>query len=80
MTATTVGALLVGRRIDLRNVFIVREELQIPGSPRSVFRLVGQIALIMVALELVGVIFLTIDFSAGVRSRERRELRYLPCG
>jgi hypothetical protein len=65
MTATTPGALLVGRRIDLRNVFIVREELQIPGSPRSVFRLVGQIALIMVALELVGVIFLTIDFSAG---------------
>lgn len=62
MTATTVGALLVGRRIGLRNVFIVREELQSPGSPRSVFRLVGQIALITVALELVGVIFLTIDF------------------
>ncbi len=63
MTAATLGALLVGRRIGLRSLFLVREELQSPGNPRSVLRLIGQIALITVALEFAGAIFLAADFA-----------------
>ena len=36
MTAATVGALLVGRRMGFRELLIVREELASPDSPRNV--------------------------------------------
>ncbi len=62
MTATTIGTLLVGRRIGLSNLVLVREELQSPGSFRDVLRLVGLVALITVVAELVGMVFLTFDF------------------
>ena len=35
MTAATVGALLVGRRMGFRELLIVREELASPDSPRN---------------------------------------------
>lgn len=62
MTVTTLGALLVGRRIAFRNLLIVREEMQSPGTPASILRLVGQVAFITVTLELAGIVFLTADF------------------
>src|SRR3712207_8284233 len=46
MTATTVGALLIGRRMGFRELLIVREELASPDSPRNVARLIGQVAFI----------------------------------
>src|SRR5215204_1640472 len=63
MTATTVGALLIGRRMGFRELLIVREELASPDSPRNVARLVGQVALISVLVELVGAVALTIRFA-----------------
>ena len=63
MTATTLGTLLVGRRIGLSNLVIVREELQSPGGFRGTLRLVGQVALITLGAELVGMVFLTFDFA-----------------
>src|SRR5919112_762305 len=42
MTAETIGALLIGRRMGFRELLIVREELASPDSPRNVARLVGQ--------------------------------------
>lgn len=59
MTATTVGALLIGR-----------EELASPDSPRNVLRLVGQVAFITALVELVGVVILAVHFLAQVRGRE----------
>ena len=63
MTATTVGALLIGRRMGFRDLLIVREELASPDSPRNVARLVGQVAFITFLVELVGVVALTIRFA-----------------
>lgn len=63
MTAATLGTLLVGRRIGLSNLVLVREELQSPGSFRDILRLVSQIALITVMAELVGAVFLAFDFA-----------------
>jgi trk system potassium uptake protein len=63
MTAATVGALLVGRRLGFREVLVVREELTSPDSPGNVVRLVGQIALITFLVELVGVVILTAHFA-----------------
>jgi trk system potassium uptake protein len=63
MTATTVGALLIGRRMGFRELLIVREELASPDSPRNVARLVGQVALIAFLVELVGVVALTVLFA-----------------
>jgi trk system potassium uptake protein len=63
MTATTVGALLIGRRMGFRDLLIVREELASPDSPRNVARLVGQVAFITFLVELVGMVALTIRFS-----------------
>lgn len=62
MTATTVGALLLGGRVGFRHLLVVRQELQSPGSPRSVLRLVGQIALITILLELVAAAILAAHF------------------
>ena len=63
MTATTVGALLIGRRMGFRDLLVVREELASPDSPRNVARLVGQVAFITFLVELVGVVALTIRFA-----------------
>jgi trk system potassium uptake protein len=63
MTAATVGALLMGRRMGFRELLIVREELASPDSPRNVARLVGQVALIAFLVELVGVVALTARFA-----------------
>jgi len=64
MTATTVGALLIGRRMGFRDLLVVREELASPDSPRNVARLVGQVALITLLVEVVGVVVLTVRFAA----------------
>jgi trk system potassium uptake protein TrkH len=63
MTATTVGALLVGRRMGFRDLLIVREELASPDSPGNVLRLVGQVAFITLLVEVVGGVILTIRFA-----------------
>lgn len=64
MTATTLGALLLGTRIGFRNLLLVRTELQSPGSPSNVLRLIGQIAVITVAAELVAATLLAANFFA----------------
>ena len=63
MTAATVGALLVGRRMGFRDLLVVREELASPDSPRNVARLVGQVALVTLLVEVVGVAILTVRFA-----------------
>lgn len=63
MTLATVGALLIGRRMGFRDLLVVREELASPDSPRNVARLVGQVALITVLVEVVGVVILTVRFA-----------------
>jgi len=63
MTAATVGALLIGRRMGFRELLIVREELASPDAPRNVARLIGQVALITLLVELVGVVALTARFA-----------------
>lgn len=63
MTAATVGALLVGHRLGFRDLLIVREELTSPDSPGNILRLVGQVALITLLVEVVGVVILTIRFA-----------------
>lgn len=65
MTATTVGALLIGRRMGFRDLLVVREELASPDSPRNVARLIGQVALITFLVEAVGVVILTVRFALG---------------
>lgn len=62
MTAATVGALLVGRRMGFRELLVVREELASPDSPGNVARLVGQVALITFLVEVVGMVILTVHF------------------
>lgn len=63
MTATTVGALLVGRRLGFTELLIVRAELASPDSPGNILRLVGRVALITFLVELVGVLILTVHFA-----------------
>ncbi len=63
MTAATVGALLVGRRMGFRDLLVVREELTSPDSPRNVARLVGQVALITLLVEALGAVILTVRFA-----------------
>jgi trk system potassium uptake protein len=63
MTAATVGALLIGRRMGFRDLLVVREELASPDTPRNVARLVGQVALVTLLVEVVGVAILTIRFA-----------------
>ena len=62
MTAATVGALLVGRRLGFRHLLIVREEFTSPDSPRNVLRLLGQVALIAFLVESVGALILAVHF------------------
>ena len=65
MTLATVAALLIGRRMGFRDLLVVREELASPDSPRNVLRLVGQVALITLLVEVVGVVVLTVRFALG---------------
>jgi trk system potassium uptake protein TrkH len=65
MTLATVGALLIGRRMGFRDLLVVREELASPDAPRNVLRLVGQVALITLLVEVVGVVILTARFALG---------------
>jgi len=64
MTAATVGALLIRRRLGFRYLLTVREELGSPAAPRNVLRLIGQVALVTVVVELVGGILLAARFAA----------------
>ncbi len=65
MTLATVAALLIGRRMGFRDLLVVREELASPDAPRNVLRLVGQVALITLLVEVVGVVILTVRFAVG---------------
>lgn len=65
MTLTTVGALLVGRKVGFRGLLAVREELGSVDSPRNTVRLVGQIAGITLLVESVGAVVLSYGFVAG---------------
>jgi trk system potassium uptake protein len=65
MTLTTLGALLVGRRVGFKDVLAVREEMGNVDSPRSTLRLVGQIAAITLFVELVGAVVLAVGFFRG---------------
>jgi trk system potassium uptake protein TrkH len=62
MTFTTLGALLVGRRVGFRGLLTVREELGSVDSPRNIFRLLGQIAVIALLVEVLGAVVLAAAF------------------
>ncbi len=62
MTFTTLGALLVGRRVGFRNLLTVREEFGSADSPRNIFRLLGQIAAITFVVEALGAAVLAVGF------------------
>ena len=63
MTFTTLGALLVGQRVGFRSLLTVREELGSVDSPRNIFRLLGQIAVITLIVEAVGAVVLAVAFA-----------------
>jgi trk system potassium uptake protein len=65
MTLTTLGALLVGRRVGFRDLLTVREELGSIDSPRNTVRLVGQIAGITLLVEALGAVVLAFGFIKG---------------
>jgi trk system potassium uptake protein TrkH len=65
MTLTTLGALLVGRRVGFRGLLTVREELGSVDSPRNTFRLLGQIAGITLLVEALGAVVLAVVFIRG---------------
>lgn len=58
MTVTTIAALLVGQRVGFRSLLAVREEMDNVDSLRNTFRLLGQIAVITFAVEIVGAVVL----------------------
>jgi trk/ktr system potassium uptake protein len=62
MTVTTIGALLVGQRVGFRGLLAVREEMDNVDSLRNTFRLLGQIAAITFAVEIVGAVVLGAGF------------------
>ncbi len=62
MTVTTLAALLVGQRVGFRRLLTVQEETENAGSPRNTLRLLGQIAKITFAVELLGAVALSIGF------------------
>lgn len=63
MTAATLGALLVRERLGFRHLLTVRQELGSPDAPRNVLRLLGQVALVTVAVELVGAVIMAARFA-----------------
>jgi trk system potassium uptake protein len=62
MTVATIAALLVGQRVGFRSLLAVREEMDNVDSLRNTFRLIGQIAAITFAVELVGAVVLGAGF------------------
>jgi trk system potassium uptake protein len=62
MTVTTIAALLVGQRVGFRSLLAVREEMDNVDSLRNTFRLLGQIAAITFAVEIVGAVVLGAAF------------------
>ena len=62
MTVTTLAALLVGQRVGFRGLLAVREEMENVDSLRNTLRLLGQIAAITFAVELVGATLLSAGF------------------
>ena len=62
MTVTTLAALLIGQRVGFRGLLAVREEIDNVDSLRNTFRLLGQIAAITFAVELVGAVVLGVGF------------------
>lgn len=62
MTVTTIAALLVGQRVGFRGLLAVREEMENVDSLRNTFRLLGQIAAITFAVEIVGAAVLGAGF------------------
>ena len=62
MTVATIAALLVGQRVGFRGLLAVREEMENVDSLRNTFRLLGQIAAITFAVELVGAVVLGAGF------------------
>ena len=65
MTVTTLAALLVGQRVGFRGLLAVREEMDNVDSPRNTLRLLGQIAAITFAVELLGAAALGAAFFRG---------------
>ena len=65
MTFTTLGALLVGRRVGFRGLLATREELGNIDSPRNTLRLIGQIAGITLLVEALGTVVLAFGFIRG---------------
>lgn len=62
MTVATLAALLVGQRVGFRGLLAVREEMENVDSLRNTLRLLGQIAVITFAVEIVGAVLLTVGF------------------
>ena len=62
MTVTTIAALLIGQRVGFRGLLAVREEMENVDSLRNTFRLLGQIAAITFAVELLGAVVLGAGF------------------
>lgn len=62
MTVTTAATLIMGQRLGFRALLVVREEMESPGSPRNILRLVGQVAIITFVIEAIGTILLAVDF------------------
>ncbi|MDQ4129196.1 MAG: hypothetical protein M3151_14825, partial [Actinomycetota bacterium] len=62
MTVTTIAALLIGQRVGFRDLLAVREEMENVDSLRNTLRLLGQIAAITFAVELVGAAVLAAGF------------------
>ena len=62
MTVATIAALLVGQRVGFRGLLAVREEMDNVDSLRNTLRLLGQIAAITFAVELVGAVVLGAGF------------------
>ena len=65
MTFTTLGALLVGRRVGFRSLLTAWEELGNVDSPRNTLRLIGQIAGITLLVEALGALVLAVGFIRG---------------
>lgn len=62
MTVATLAALLVGQRVGFRGLLAVREEMENVDSLRNTLRLLGQIAAITFAVEIVGAVLLSAGF------------------
>jgi trk system potassium uptake protein len=62
MTFTTLGALIIGRRVGFGELLTLRTELGLVDSPRNALSLITQIAGITLLVELAGAVALAIGF------------------